>query len=55
MTCNPEVGMEPVRQERARTWKRRKTSQYAERAVESEPNDVSALELLASVDVKLAK
>ena len=29
--------------------------QYAERAVESEPNDVSALELLASVDVKLAK
>jgi tetratricopeptide (TPR) repeat protein len=28
---------------------------YAERAVESEPNDVSAFELLASVDVKLAK
>ena len=29
--------------------------QYAERAVESQPNDVSTLELLASVDVKLAK
>jgi len=29
--------------------------QYAVRAVESEPNDVAALALLASVDVKLAK
>ena len=30
-------------------------SQYGARAVESQPNDVSALQLLASVDVKLAK
>ena len=30
-------------------------SQYGSRAVESQPNDVSALQLLASVDVKLAK
>jgi len=30
-------------------------AQYAARAVESQPNDVPALQLLASVDVKLAK
>jgi tetratricopeptide (TPR) repeat protein len=30
-------------------------SQYGARAVESQPNDVSALQLLASVDVKLAR
>ncbi|MGA8538778.1 MAG: tetratricopeptide repeat protein, partial [Terriglobales bacterium] len=31
------------------------SSQYAARAVESQPNDVPALQLLATVDVKLAK
>jgi tetratricopeptide (TPR) repeat protein len=31
------------------------SAQYAARAVESQPNDVPALQLLASVDVKLAK
>ena len=30
-------------------------SQYGARALESQPNDISALQLLASVDVKLAK
>ena len=30
-------------------------AQYAARAVESQPNDVTALQLLATADVKLAQ